>query len=555
MHQSAHIDTFTRDNLPVSHLLPEFCFDLPELQYPERLNATSELLDRHVTEGRGDRICVVSHDLTWTYAALAERVNRIANALTRDLGLVPGNRVLTRAGNTPLHAAAILAVIKAGGVAVPTMPLLRAKELGFPLSKARVALALCDARLLEELEKAQQSVPHLGRIVTWGCGKPDGLEALMARPGYKTFAACDTARDDVCLIGFTSGTTGEPKGTMHFHRDLLAICDTYGRHVLEADASDLFIGSPPLAFTFGLGGLLLFPLRIGASTVLLEKAPPDELLAAIARFGATVCFTAPTAYRAMLAKVVDYDITCLRKCVSAGEALPKVTFDDWREATGLTLLDGIGATEMLHIFIGAPERDVRAGSTGLAVPGYQAKVIDDDGREVMPGVIGRLAVRGPTGCRYLADDRQSKYVQDGWNITGDTYVRDREGYFWYQARSDDMIIAAGYNIAGPEVETCLLMHPAVAECGVVGSPDRARGTIVKAYVVLRPGYMPGPVMTNALQEFVKREIAPYKYPRAIAYVHSLPRTGTGKLQRHELRRRAEVDARGIRESSGDRAAS
>jgi 2-aminobenzoate-CoA ligase len=365
---------------------------------------------------------------------------------------------------------------------------------------------------------------------------------MMGKPGYESFTACDTALDDVCLIAFTSGTTGEPKGTMHFQRDMLASCDSYAKYVLQPDRDDRFIGSAPLGFTFGLGGHVLFPFRIGAATIQLEKAPPEELLPAIARFRATICFTAPTAYRAMMAKLPEHDISSLRKCVSAGEMLPKATFDAWHAATGLKILDGIGATEMMHIFIGAPERDIRAGSTGRAVPGYDAKVIDDEGRDVAPGTIGYLAVRGPTGCRYLADARQAKYVQNGWNVTGDTYLMDTDGYFWYQARSDDMIISAGYNIAGPEVEAALLAHAAVAECGVVGVADEERGQIVKAYVVLRAGHNGDAAMTRTLQDFVKATVAPYKYPRAIEYVSDLPKTQTGKLQRFELRRTAAEQA-------------
>ena len=348
------------------------------------------------------------------------------------------------------------------------------------------------------MEKAKAQSAELQRVVYWGSGAPDALETLMMKPGYDKFTACDTAADDVCLIAFTSGTTGEPKGTMHFHRDMLAICDSYAKHVLQAEPTDRFTGSPPLAFTFGLGGLVLFPLRIGASTVLLEKAGPDELLDAIAKYKITIPFTAPTAYRAMLGKLKDHDISSLRKCVSAGETLPKATFDAWHAATGIKILDGIGATEMLHIFIGSPEHEVRAGSTGKPVPGYEARILDDDGNDAKPSTVGRLAVRGPTGCRYLADDRQKKYVQDGWNVTGDTYLMDADGYFWYQARSDDMIISAGYNIAGPEVESALLTHAAVAECGVVGCPDEERGQIVKAYVVLRAGMTGDAAMTKAL---------------------------------------------------------
>ena len=538
MTPSAHVDTFARDNLPPRAQWPDFLFTLPELNYPERMNCVVDLLDRWIAAGHGERPCLISPAETLSYGQLAERVNRIANAVTRDFGVVPGHRVLLRGPNSPMMVAAYLAVIKAGGVVVATMPLLRAKEIAYPIAKAKIRLALCDHRLADEMEKARPLAGELERIVYWGSGAPEALEALMAKPGYEHFIACDTASDDVCLIAFTSGTTGEPKGTMHFHRDMLATCDSYGRHVLRAQATDRFMGSPPLAFTFGLGGLVLFPLHVGAATILLERAGPDDLLAAAAQFGATVCFTAPTAYRAMLAKLPEHDISSLRKCVSAGETLPQATFDAWHAATGIKILDGIGATEMLHIFIGSPEGEIRPGATGRPVPGYEARVVDAEGNEVPPNTLGRLAVRGPTGCRYLADKRQRVYVRDGWNITGDTYLMDADGYFWYQARSDDMIVSAGYNIAGPEVETALLTHPAVAECGVVGAPDVERGQIVKAYVVLRPGHAGDAALTKVLQDYVKANIAPYKYPRAIEYVTVLPRTQTGKLQRFELRRMA-----------------
>src|SRR5215468_6276589 len=532
---TAHLDTFARDNLPPRAQWPDFLLELPELKYPDRMNCVVELLDRWVAAGHGGRPCLVSPAETLTYAQLCECVNRMANVLTHVLGMLPGHRVLLRGPNNPMMVAAYLAVIKAGGVAVATMPLLRAKEIAYPIGKAKIRLALCDHRLAEEMEKARALAGDLERVVYWGSGAADALEALMATPGYETFVPCDTVSDDACLIGFTSGTTGEPKGTMHFHRDMLATCDTYGRHVLRPGAVDRFIGSPPIAFTFGLGGLVLFPLRVGASSVLLERATADDLATAIALWRPTIMFTAPTAYRAMLATVGRHDISSLRKCVSAGEALPKATFDAWQAATGLKIMDGIGATEMLHIFIGSPEEDIRPGATGKVVPGYEAKVIDESGREVPPGTLGRLAVRGPTGCRYLADARQTKYVQGGWNVTGDTYVMDADGYFWYQARSDDMIISAGYNIAGPEVEAALLAHEAVAECGVVGAPDAERGTIVKAYVVLKSGYTAGETMAKALQDHVKATIAPYKYPRAVEFRDSLPRTETGKLQRFKLR--------------------
>jgi 2-aminobenzoate-CoA ligase len=542
MIRSAHIDTFARDHLPPPEQLPEFLFNLPELHYPVRLNCAAAFVDDWIAAGDGNRDCLISPVEHWSYADLAERINRIANVLTRDLGVVPGNRVLLRGPNSPLMVAAYFAVIKAGAVVVATMPLLRAKEIAFPVTKAEIRLALCDVRLADEMEKTKPLAPALERVVYWGRGTADSLEVLMNKPGYEHFDPCDTASDDVCLIAFTSGTTGVPKGTMHVHRDMLAICDTFGKYVLRATRDDHFIGSPPIAFTFGLGGLVLFPLRVGAATILLEKAAPDDLLPAIGKFGATICFTAPTAYRNMVGKVADHELSSLRKCVSAGETLPAATFEAWLAATGLRIIDGLGSTEMLHVFVASREEDMRPGATGKPVPGYQACVIDEAGRELPPGTPGRLAVRGPTGCRYLGDKRQAEYVQHGWNVTGDTYIKDADGYFRYQARSDDMIISAGYNIAGPEVETVLLTHPAVAECGVVGQPDDERGQIVKAYVVLNQGFTADIALTRALQDYVKSTVAPYKYPRAIEYVTVLPRTETGKLQRFALRRKAAESA-------------
>jgi len=533
MARSAHTDTFAADNLPPRELWPDF-INLEKLGYPERMNCAVELVDRNVAQGRGDKLALVSPAERWTYAELAEKVNRIANVLVADFGLQPGHRVLLRFPNTPMMTAVYFAILKAGGIVVATMPLLRAKELAVIVDKSELSLAVCDHRLAEEMELTRGRTGRLATILYAGSGDDASLERRM-EAASPDFAACDTAADDVCLLGFTSGTTGVPKATMHFHRDMLAICDCYAREVLRPQESDVFIGSPPLAFTFGLGGLVLFPFRVGATAILLERAGPDDLLKAIPQMRPTVLFTAPTAYRAILAKKGEADLSSLRKCVSAGEALPKATWDEWLAATGIRILDGIGATEMLHIFIAAREEDVRPGATGKPVPGYEAKVIGPDGEEVPDGTPGRLAVRGPTGCRYLADDRQASYVINGWNVTGDTYIRDADGYFWYQARSDDMIVSSGYNIAGPEVEGTLLAHPAVAECGVVGAPDPDRGRIVKAYVVLKPGVTGDAALVKELQDYIKAELAPYKYPRAIEFVSALPRTETGKLQRFALR--------------------
>ena len=537
---SAHRDTFARDHLPSPAQQPEFLFDLPELQLPEQLNCATELLDRRVAAGEGDRLCIQSPDGTrWTYADLLDRANRIANVLVRDMGLVPGNRVLLRAPNSPMMAAAWFGVIKAGGIAVATMPLLRAKELAQIVTKAEVTHALCDERLADELAAALPQCPTLKHIRHFHGTSADGLEAAMARHS-PAFDDVRTAADDTCVIAFTSGTTGVPKGTMHFHRDVIAACRCWPLHVLKAHADDVFIGSPPLAFTFGLGGLVLFPMSIGASTVLVEKPTPAALLEAIAQFKATVLFTAPTSYRALAADAGARRISAplggtLRKSVSAGEALPAATRALWKQHTGIEMIDGIGATEMLHIFISHDESEARPGATGKVVPGYHACILDDDGRPLPPGQIGRLAVKGPTGCRYLADDRQTRYVQGGWNLTGDAYRQDEDGWFHYCSRTDDMIISAGYNIGAPEVEEALMQHPAVAECAVVGVPDEERGQIVKAFVVLRPGHEAGDALVRTLQDFVKQVIAPYKYPRAIQFAAALPRTETGKLQRFKLK--------------------
>lgn len=540
MVMSAHVDTFARDHLPPLDQWPEFIFELPSLQFPARLNCATELLDRHIDEGQGGRICLrAPGGLSWTYADLQQQANRIANVLVRDMGLVPGNRVLLRAANKPMLVACWFAVMKAGGIAVATMPLLRAKELVQIIEKAQVSHALCDHALRAELDAAAAQAPVLARTAFFGDASPQGLEARMAQQSPH-FENLDTAADDTCLLAFTSGTTGQPKATMHFHRDVMASCACFPPHVLRANADDVFIGSPPLAFTFGLGGLTLFPMSVGASTVLIEKASPNDLLDAIPAFGATVLFTAPTSFRAMAAAARERAVSqplggTLRKCVSAGETLPAATRTLWFDATGIELIDGIGATEMLHIFISADEAHARAGATGVAVPGYRACVLDDQMRQVPAGTIGKLAVKGPTGCRYLDDERQANYVRDGWNLTGDAYVMDDDGYFHYQSRTDDMIVSAGYNIASPEVEEALLAHPDVAECAAIGVPDEQRGQIVKAFVVLRPGRTADDAMVRELQEFVKATIAPYKYPRAIEFRAQLPRTETGKLQRFRLR--------------------
>jgi 2-aminobenzoate-CoA ligase len=538
LNPSAHVDTFCRDHLPPGDTWPEMIFELPEVRYADRLNCATELLTAVIADRGPERPCLLTPGgESWSYGELERTANRIATVLTRDLGVVPGNRVLLRGPNNPWLAACWFAVLKAGAVVVTTMPLLRPAELTAVAEIARVDLALCDVRFVGDLTAAR-----LGEapIVTYG--GPDGGDlAARVTGAADEFTSVDTSADDVALLAFTSGTTGRPKATMHFHRDVLAIADTFSAHLVRPRSDDVFIGTPPLAFTFGLGGLLIFPMRVGAATLLVEKATPDELADLIERHAATVCFTAPTAYRAMLRAGRPERLRSLRRAVSAGEHLPAATWHDFLAATGLRLIDGIGSTEMLHVFISAADDDIRPGATGKEVPGYRAAILDDDGKPVPPGTPGRLAVKGPTGCRYLADPRQAEYVQNGWNFTGDTYLRDEDGYFHYLARRDDMIVSSGYNIAGPEVEEALTGHPAVIECCVVAAPDPQRGQLVKAYVVLRDGVAATPELVTELQEFTKRQIAPYKYPRVVEFIASLPRTSTGKVQRYVLRQRATAE--------------
>ncbi|HET6829664.1 MAG TPA: AMP-binding protein [Ramlibacter sp.] len=540
---SAQPDRFVHDRLPPAEQWPQLRHDLPELRLPARCNVVEELLDKAQEKGWAQRPLLRSGRIVLSYEDVRERVDRICRVLVEDLGLVPGNRVLLRGGNSIGMALAWLGVVKAGGVALATMPLLRAGELGDIIDKAQPSLALCDGRLLEELEAARRERPVLHTVVAFNAADAPGSLAVRASAKDGGFSACPTAADDIALLAFTSGTTGKPKAAVHTHRDVLAACETWPRHVLKATPDDIVVGSPPLAFTFGLGGLLVFPMWSGSSVYFHDGPYTTELLVkTINEVGATICYTAPTFYRQMAPIARAQGVGRLRICVSAGEGLPDATRQLWKDATGIEMLDGIGATEMFHIFISSAGQDVRRGAIGRVVPGYAAKVVGPDGQELPRGTVGRLAVVGPTGCKYMDDARQANYVKDGWNYPGDAFVQDADGYFFYQARADDMIITAGYNVGGPEVEDALLKHPAVAECGVVGKPDEERGMIVKAFCVLKPGHVGDAAMVKALQEHVKSIIAPYKYPREIEFVASLPRTETGKLQRFKLRQPADASA-------------
>ncbi len=532
---SAHSDTFTRDNLPPQDQWPDFLLD--GFDYPERLNVGVELTDAMVAKGYGDRIALIGNGRRRTYKELSDWTNRLAHVLSEDLGVKPGNRVLIRSANNPAMVACWLAATKVGAVVVNTMPMLRAGELTQIVDKAEISHALCDTRLMEELVSCAKESSYLKSVVGFdGTFSHDAELDRLALEKPVTYTAVETGRDDVALLGFTSGTTGSPKATMHFHRDLLIIADGYAREVLDVQPEDVFVGSPPLAFTFGLGGLAIFPLRFGAAATLLENASPPNLIEIIQKYRATVCFTAPTAYRVMLQAMEEgADLSSLRAAVSAGETLPSPVYEDWIVKTGKPMLDGIGATEMLHIFITNRFSDHRPACTGKPVSGYQVRILDAQGQEAPRGEVGRLAVKGPTGCRYLADTRQGSYVLDGWNVTGDSFRMDAEGYLHFAARNDDMIISSGYNIAGPEVESALLSHEAVSECAVIGAPDEARGAIVEAHVVLTAGYVPSDGVVKQLQDHVKASIAPFKYPRSVVFTKGLPKTETGKIQRFRLK--------------------
>ena len=535
MFETGHTDSFARDNLPPADQFPDLLLD--GFDYPNRLNVGVELTGSMVEKGFGDHTALIGNGRRRTYKELSDWTNKLARALVENLGVKPGNRVLIRSANNPAMVACWLAATKAGAVVVNTMPMLRAGELSAIVDKAEISHALCDTRLMDEMASCAKSSAFLKTVVGFdGTSNHDAELDRLALEKPVQFDAVATAQDDVALLGFTSGTTGNPKATMHFHRDLLIIADGYAKEVLGVTPEDIFVGSPPLAFTFGLGGLAVFPLRFGAAATLLEAASPPNMIEIIEKFKATVCFTAPTAYRAMLLAMDEgADLSSLRAAVSAGETLPAPVYHDWQAKTGKPMLDGIGATELLHIFISNRFDDHKAGCTGKPVTGYEARVLDENGNDAAVDQVGRLAVRGPTGCRYLADDRQSAYVEDGWNITGDSFSMDAEGYLHFAARNDDMIISSGYNIAGPEVEAALLSHPMVRECGVVGAPDEARGTIVQAHVVLMDGTCKSSLTVKMLQDHVKANIAPYKYPRDIRFIDALPKTATGKIQRFALR--------------------
>ena len=540
---SAHRDRFAAENLPPRELWPVFDYEsLPELRaYPSRINCGAILLDDTVGAGHRDRPVLHLDDTTWTYGALHELAERIARVLVEDCGLVPGNRVLLRSANTPMLVACWFAVLKAGGICVTTMQLLRARELVHIVEKAQIGHALCDLALTEAMEEARDRtgglLKHLLTFTPLG-DRPDSASldrAAVEKPAG--FGNCDTAADDVALIAFTSGTTGNPKATMHFHRDVIAMCDCFPRYFDMSAPGDVFAGTPPLAFTFGLGGLTTFPMRFGASTRFFSgPVAPEEMIEAVERYRITSLYTAPTAYRVMADIAGRHDLSSLVKCVSAEETLPKATWEAFHAATGIPIVDGLGSTEMLHIFVAAAREEMRAGYTGRAIPGYRARIVDEAGNDLPLGEPGLMAVRGPTGCRYLDDmERQQVYVRGGWNYPGDVYAMEEDGYFRYVARADDMIISSGYNISGPEVEAALLDHPAVAECAVIGKPDPARTNIVKAFVVLREGTEADGETVQRLQNFAKAEIAPYKYPREIEFVSDLPKTETGKMQRFRLR--------------------
>jgi len=543
---TAHVDRYVLDNLPAPEHLPELVYGRPEICYPDRLNCIQELLICHGENGRHGQIAIKSPDQQWTYQELIDRASRVAEALTEDLSFIPGNRVLLHGYNSPMTIAIWCGVLMAGGIVVATMPMLRSMEIIKVCDKAKVNFIMSDVRMMDEIKKVHL---HAEGIQTHFYNGHPALSAatdfeniLQTKSG--TFDIVDTASDDPAIIAFTSGTTGQPKGCVHFHKDLLAISDAYAVPILNPKTEDVFLGTPPIAFTFGLGASVVFPLRAGACSLLLEKSSPADLLDAVSRYGVTTIFTAPTAYQRMLPLLEKYDLAGLRHCVSAGETLSASIWLRWQSSTGIKIAEGIGSTEMLHIFLASPAAESRAGATGKILPSYQARIVDEHMQPVADGDVGFLAVRGPTGCRYLDDVRQREYVKQGWNVTGDTYVRDHEGYYTYQARADDIIVSSGYKISGPEVEAVLLDHPAIDECAVIAVPSVERGFDIKAFIVLGQNVDHSAVMADSFKSHVQEHLARYKCPHHITFVTNLPRTGTGKLQRYVLRQQ-ERDAQSM----------
>ena len=524
-------DNFAQNNLPEPSFQPDYLFlDLPQFNHPENLNCVERLLDDHIANGKGSNVCLKTFSETWTYNDLFEKSNQIAHVLVDDLGLQPGNRVLLRSCNNPMMVACWFAILKVGGIVVATMPLLRSKELKTLIDCAEISHVICDSSLADEINLVKSD--FLKSVSFYRNGSID--ELMQSKP--KTFQNYNTKADDVAIIGFTSGTTGNPKMTAHYHKDILNICEAFPNYSLQPTENDIFTGSPPIGFTFGLGGLVLFPMYFGASSFLIEKPSPDVLLEVIQNEKITICFTAPTAWRILTEKSKDYDLSSLRRCISAGETLPFKIWEDWYNATGLKIIDGIGATEMLHIFISSNQENMKPGSTGIAITGYEAKIIDKNGNDVPYDSPGRLAVRGITGCKYLnRPEKQQEYVENGWNITGDIFKQDQDGYFWFVARGDDMIISSGYNIAAIEVESVLLTHNEILECAVVGLPDEERGMLVCANIVLKNQANASTELAKNIQNWFKENAAPYKYPRVINFLDKLPKTETGKIQRFKLK--------------------
>ncbi len=533
---------------PPRELWPRFGLDFPEArEWPAKLNIAEVLVDDNLK--RGDKPAILYEDRQIKYRELQLMINKFGNAL-KVLDVKPYDRVMLRLPNIPEFIVSSLAVQKLGAVSVPTFTLLKAKELSYIASDCEAKVLITTPSLLEDVEKAKGELKTIRHIVL-ADAKPSEVEAPYIAFDYlmddfKEATGLEPVRvdqDEVTLLLYTSGTTGPPKGCIHTHRHYLAVADCYAKNVLQAREDDVWGGPPTMAFAYGHTGLICNPLRHGATTSLVGSGrfEPASMFQLIEKHGISVFYGVPTAYRTMVALKHErgkYDFSSLRVCVTAGEPCPPSLYYTIKEFFGCEVLEHMGCTELFNGFISTRFGQVKPGSMGLAVPGYDVRILGDDGNEVKTGEVGHLAVAGPIGIRYWKlPEKQAESVRNGWNHTGDMAYKDEEGFFWFASRSDDIIKTAAYRVSPHEVEEALIKHGAVAEAGVIGVPDLERGQIIKAFIVLKPDHKPSSRLEEELRVFVKDQIAPYKAPKEVEFVKELPKTETGKIRRAELKRK------------------
>ena len=520
----------------------------PVVTVPDRFNIADYLVDRHVREGRGGRTAILCGDEVITYAQVADRSNRVANGL-RSLGVRREERVLLLLLDTPAFVYSFFAAQKLGAVPIPTNTLLKSQDYRYMLNDSRARVAIVSAPLLPQLAAIpRDELPYLEHIVIDGAsnGEMTGFDQLLTAAAALQLQ--DTSKDDAAFWLYSSGTTGFPKGAVHLHHDILYTVVCYAQGVLGITAADRTFSVAKLFFAYGLGNALTFPFAAGATTILWPgPATPPNVFAQIERFKPTLFFSVPTNYGQLLAhkrEGRDFDLSSIRQAVSAGEALPKALYERFKDRFGIEILDGIGSTEILHIFISNRGGRVRPGSAGELVTGYEARIVDESGVEVADGTVGNLLIKGDSTCAYYWNkhDRTKDTIEGHWIRTGDKFYRDSDGYYWYAGRADDMLKVGGIWVSPVEIENTLVEHPAVQEAGVIGRRDADNLEKPMAYVVLAAEYVPSPELARELQDFVRSKIAEYKRPRWIEFVEALPKTATGKTQRFKLRETAASDS-------------